>query len=154
MKLKLFERHPLPWELRSDSATCPNGSSISVIKDAEGTSVASSYNMDLDVVWAMYGVLTDAQKEDLGHRPFNPDWVSPPGHTIKTLQEERGFDNWTTADRLHLDYDDYDNLLKGDYPINGDLAYYLSAVFGGTGQFWEKREAQYRAALAAKEGEE
>lgn len=63
---KVFERHPAPWEYVPNAAYCPNGSSLSVIQDAKGEVVASSYNSGFHELWELYVILTPEQEKELG----------------------------------------------------------------------------------------
>ena len=148
--MKLFERHPYPWKLHYNASECGNGGAIHVIEDDEGACVASSYSVNLDNLWEMYEILTEEQKLELGHQPFNPDWVSPPGHTIRSIQEERGTQDWEMAEELHLSFDDYQALIDGSYPIDDKLAHRLNTVLGASTAFWKRREANYRKGLEKK----
>ncbi len=64
--MKLFEQHPLPWEIEYNAAYCGNGSDIHIIRDANNQVVASSYNSGFDALWQLYSVLTHNQKQRLG----------------------------------------------------------------------------------------
>ncbi len=59
-KLKLFEKHPLPWKYEPCIAYGENGGKIAGIMDAKDECVATSYwTYDiLDTVWDMYKILT------------------------------------------------------------------------------------------------
>jgi len=84
---------------------------------------------------------------------FKPDWVSPPGDTIKELMMIR------LAASLYLSQDNTLKLLQGDYPLTDNIINSLDGVFGdllpinkersqsdrvGTTSYWQKREARYR----------
>lgn len=76
------------------------------------------------------------------------DWISPPGHTIADLLEER---NWTQAqfaDRLGVSRKHVSELITGKATISEANAIKLARVLGSTVGFWLNREAGYRAALA------
>lgn len=84
--------------------------------------------------------------------PFNPDWVSPPGDTIGDILEERDWTQVQLADYLGYSIEFINQLINGEAPINEETARKLEQVLGSTAAFWLRREAQYRAALAKKEG--
>ena len=67
---------------------------------------------------------------------YNPDYVSPPGESIKELMEDRGIDD-LYIDNLHL-------LLEGTMIIDESLAEWLEMNLGGTKSFWLNRERLYR----------
>ena len=79
---------------------------------------------------------------------FAPDWSSPPGDTIKELMREQGHTLTTLYYSLGIATIDIVGLLSGKVPINLELAVALDRVFGGTPEFWMRREANYRTSLA------
>ena len=81
-------------------------------------------------------------------RPFDPDWVSPPGETIADLLEEK---NWTQAElanRLGASRKYVSQLISGKVSLSETVAVKLERVLGSTVRFWLNREAGYRAALS------
>lgn len=75
---------------------------------------------------------------------FNPDWVSPPGHSIKDILDEKGLTNSEVAEKLGLSIGRFDNLLIGGEVITDDMAQKLGEILGPNTQFWVNREKQYR----------
>ena len=72
------------------------------------------------------------------------DWISPPGHTIADLLEER---NWTQAQlavRLGASRKHVNELITGKATISEAIAIKLARVLGSTVDFWLNREAGYR----------
>ncbi|MBW4590438.1 helix-turn-helix domain-containing protein [Aetokthonos hydrillicola Thurmond2011] len=84
-------------------------------------------------------------------RSFTPDWVSSPGDTIADLLEERNWTEVQLAQQLGYTTTYVNQLISGKALINEETALKLEQVLGSTAAFWLNREAQYRAALAAKE---
>lgn len=82
----------------------------------------------------------------------HPDWVSPPGDTISDILEERDWPQVQLADYLGYSIEFISQLINGETPINEETALKLEEVLGSTAAFWLRCEAQYRAALAKKEG--
>jgi plasmid maintenance system antidote protein VapI len=81
-------------------------------------------------------------------RPFEPDWASPPGDTIRTILRDRGLATGSLCESLALTPEAVDDLLAGRTPIDPALAEKLAACLGSTPGFWRRRDAQYRAACA------
>ena len=76
------------------------------------------------------------------------DWISPPGHTIADLLEERNWTQAQLADRLGVSRKHVSELMTGKATISESNAIKLARVLGSTVGFWLNREAGYRAALA------
>ena len=76
------------------------------------------------------------------------DWISPPGHTIADMLEERNWTQAQLADRLGVSRKHVSELVTGKAAISEANAIKLARVLGSTVGFWLKREACYRAALA------
>lgn len=76
------------------------------------------------------------------------DWISPPGHTIADLLEERNWTQAQLADRLGVSRKHVSELITGKATISEANAIKLARVLGSTVRFWLNREAGYRAALA------
>ena len=76
------------------------------------------------------------------------DWISPPGHTIADLLEERNWTQAQLADRLGVSRKHVSELITGKATISETNAIRLARVLGSTVGFWLNREAGYRAALA------
>src|SRR3977135_4005453 len=84
-------------------------------------------------------------------RPFQPDWVSPPGGTISDLLEERGLSQADLAERTGFTKKHINDLVHGRATINAETALKLEAVLGSSASFWLTREGQYRESLARKQ---
>lgn len=79
---------------------------------------------------------------------FKRDWISPPGHTIADMLEERNWTQIQLADRLGVSRKYVSDLVTGKATVSEADAIKLARVLGSTVGFWLKREACYRAALA------
>jgi plasmid maintenance system antidote protein VapI len=75
---------------------------------------------------------------------FNPDWVSPPGDTIRDILEERGLTRKWLAINLNINEEAADLLLVGGRFIDESLAAELARLFGPNAKFWLERERHYR----------
>lgn len=82
--------------------------------------------------------------------PFQPDWASPPGHTISDILEERGINQEQFGERIGVTKDYASGLLDGRHPITREVAGLLSDALGASVDFWVTRERHYRE-LAAKQ---
>lgn len=81
--------------------------------------------------------------------PFNPDWASPPGHTIALrLMDRMSVSAKQLADALHLSLEELPLFVNGRIALTEEMAGQLSKLVGGTTDFWVRREAHYRDALA------
>lgn len=83
---------------------------------------------------------------------FEPDWASPPGDTIKELLHGRQMSTDDLAARTGLPAGFLGLLLTGDAELTPDIAVQMERVFGGSTAFWERREADFRAALRRQIG--
>jgi len=79
---------------------------------------------------------------------LNRDWISPPGHTIADMLEERNWTQAQLANRLCVSRKYVRELVTGKATISEANAIKLACILGSTVGFWLKREACYRAALA------
>lgn len=75
---------------------------------------------------------------------FQPNWISPPGETIKDLLTEKSITISEFSERINADIDFANLLLLGRKEITPGLAARLSDVLGVDRRFWITREAQYR----------
>lgn len=75
---------------------------------------------------------------------FRPNWVSPPGHTIRDLVAERfEGDDRLVAEKLGLTLDELSDLYEGQKRITFMIAGRLRDVFGISKKFWRNREKKY-----------
>ena len=75
---------------------------------------------------------------------FKRDWISPPGHTIADLLEERNWTQAQLAERLGVSRKHVSELISGKAAISEAIALELARVLGSTVGFWLNREAGYR----------
>lgn len=80
-----------------------------------------------------------------------PDWVSPPGHTIVTILEERELTVEQFANQIGYSAILAQKILDGSRAIDGDLARRIAHAIGASENFWMAREHDYRAGLAEPE---
>jgi plasmid maintenance system antidote protein VapI len=79
---------------------------------------------------------------------FHPDWISPPGDTIRDIMDECGISRRKLACMLDESERNVIALINGDFYIDNDMATRLSEKLGSSVAFWENRERQYREALS------
>jgi HTH-type transcriptional regulator/antitoxin HigA len=85
------------------------------------------------------------------NRPFEPDWVSPPGESVLDIAEERGWTQAELAQRLGYSEKHVSQLINGKVPLSVEAAMRLERVLGSTAEFWLTREANYQRHLARLE---
>ena len=78
---------------------------------------------------------------------FAPDWLSPPGDTIKDALAYHRLSSEVLGEALGLSSLVTVHLLTGEVPIDAGLATGLATTLGGTESFWLKREGLYRDRL-------
>lgn len=81
---------------------------------------------------------------------YNPDWVSPPGDTIRDILKEKNIPLYKLAQDLNRSPEQLVNLLLGFSEITIPLANKLSELLGSTPEFWLKREENYRKFITKK----
>ena len=79
---------------------------------------------------------------------FQPDWASPPGHTIEDALEELGMTQVDFSARMGLSKKHTNELIKGKVSLTPDVALKLETVLGSPATFWLRRELQFRESLA------
>jgi HTH-type transcriptional regulator/antitoxin HigA len=85
--------------------------------------------------------------------PFEPDWISPPGDSIRDAAEERGWTQAELAQRLGYSEKHISQLINGKVPLTQDTATRLAHVIGSTVRFWLAREANYQRHFARLEAQ-
>lgn len=80
-----------------------------------------------------------------------PDWVSPPGHTIVSILEERELTVEQFARQIGRSAAVAQKILDGAHAIDADLARQLASTVGASETFWISREHDYRASIAPPE---
>lgn len=80
-----------------------------------------------------------------------PDWVSPPGHTIVSILEERELTVEQFARQIGRSAAVAQKILDGAHAIDADLARQLASTVGASETFWLSREHDYRASVQPPE---
>jgi plasmid maintenance system antidote protein VapI len=81
---------------------------------------------------------------------FDPDWVSPPGDTIRNALAHHSLPSAALGTALGLDDDELQALLTGELAINQLIANGLAFALGSTPGFWLSRETNYRVRVEGR----
>lgn len=81
---------------------------------------------------------------------YIPDEVSAPGETLRDLLEERGMTQADLVERTGRPVKTINEIVQGKTAITPETALQLERVTGVPAEFWNQREANYRAYLARK----
>lgn len=94
--------------------------------------------------------MTETQRNE-----YRPDFVSAPGETLMDILEERGMSQVELAERTGRPLKTINEIIKGKSSLTPDTSIQLERVLGVAAEFWNQREAHYRAFLArSKERED
>jgi HTH-type transcriptional regulator / antitoxin HigA len=78
---------------------------------------------------------------------YAPNWISPPGQTIKDILADKAINIKLFAQSLDQDLNTVDELLIGKKPINNEIAEKLAITIGASKEFWLNRQYQYEEAI-------
>lgn len=81
---------------------------------------------------------------------FNPGWISPPGDSIKDILKSKSLSEQWLSRELDIDIGTCLGIINGEIAINGTIAKKISAVLGGSTDFWLKREEIYKKEIEAR----
>src|SRR5580704_3800612 len=81
---------------------------------------------------------------------YKPDTVSPPGETLLELLEEKSILQTDRARRIGRPIKTINEIIKGKTAITAETAIQLERALGVPAEFWNQREANYRAYLASQ----
>jgi len=76
---------------------------------------------------------------------YYPDRVSAPGETLLDLLEERGITQEELVERTECSAEYINDITRGQASITSEIAIQLEKIFGVSAEFWNQREANYRA---------
>jgi HTH-type transcriptional regulator / antitoxin HigA len=79
---------------------------------------------------------------------YNPDYVSPPGDTLRDVLEERSMSQAELAERTGRPQKTISEIINGKAAITSDTALQLEHVLSIPAQFWTQREQNYQDFLA------
>lgn len=85
---------------------------------------------------------------------YSPDKVSAPGDTLLDILEERGLSQVELAERTGRPLKTINEIIKGKTALTPDTAIQLERVLSVPAEFWNQREANYRAWLASAKEQE
>jgi plasmid maintenance system antidote protein VapI len=75
---------------------------------------------------------------------FTPDYVSPPGETLREVIDDRGISVVDLAEQSGLSCDAVAGVLEGKTAITVQIAKGLARALGVPASFWLRREEMYR----------
>lgn len=78
---------------------------------------------------------------------YSPNWISPPGKTIKDILADKAINIKLFAEYINQDLTSVDELLLGKKPINHEIAEKLAITIGASKEFWLNRQSQYEEAI-------
>lgn len=79
--------------------------------------------------------------------PFRPDYVSPPGETLRDQLAEMNLSQAELAARAGLSAKHVNQIIKGTAPITLETAIVLERITSIPASVWNRREADYREGL-------
>jgi HTH-type transcriptional regulator/antitoxin HigA len=82
------------------------------------------------------------------HHTFEPDYVSPPGDTLRDRIAQLFVTQAELAARTGLSTKHVNQIMQGLAPITPDTAVALERVTSISSAFWNRREADYRSSLS------
>jgi HTH-type transcriptional regulator / antitoxin HigA len=83
--------------------------------------------------------------------PFKPDYVSPPGHTLRDRLAELNLPQSELALRAGFSTKHVNQIMQGLAPITPETALALERITGMPARFWNRRESDYREGLLRAE---
>lgn len=85
------------------------------------------------------------------HLKFDPDYVSPPGATLKEIIDDRGISLDDLAEQSGLSCADVAGVLDGKTAITVVIAKGLARALGVPASFWLRREEVYQKGIKRNE---
>lgn len=82
---------------------------------------------------------------------FAPDYIVPPGETLRETMDSMLITQESLAQRLGLTPQSLHRIFIGDQPIRPETAAKLEMIFGVPARFWNNLQTQYAEALAKRE---
>jgi addiction module HigA family antidote len=98
------------------------------------------------MAWTVLGPMTVRK-----HPRWRPDWVVPPGETIKEALRERGMTQLAAAERMGISPSYLSDVVRGHRSISALYALRLETLTGISADFWAGLQAQYDVAVARRE---
>ncbi|MCU1463242.1 MAG: putative plasmid maintenance system, antidote protein, partial [Acidimicrobiales bacterium] len=78
---------------------------------------------------------------------FRPDYVIPPGETLRERLAELNLSQTEVATRANLSTKHVNQIIQGGAPITLETAIVLERITGLPASYWNRREADYREGL-------
>lgn len=86
----------------------------------------------------------------MSNRKYKPDTVSPPGHSLQDLLEERNISLTKFSKISGIHYDNLKKIVVGEKSLNFKFAWKLERATNIPIEFWLARERRYREYLDGK----
>lgn len=83
--------------------------------------------------------------------PFSPNYIVPPGESLRETMDAMLMTKESLAQRLGLTSQSLHRIFIGEQPIRPDTAAKLEMIFGTPARFWNNLQSQYAEALAKRE---
>ena len=87
---------------------------------------------------------------NMSKNSYNPDFVSAPGETLVETIEQLGISQSELARRIGRPVKTINEIAQGKAAITPETALQLERALGISAEFWNAREAHYRASLATQ----
>jgi HTH-type transcriptional regulator/antitoxin HigA len=84
---------------------------------------------------------------EIESHPFQPDYVIPPGESLRDRLAEMNLSQAELAARAGLSTKHVNQIIKGTAPITPETAIVLERITGVPASVWNRREADYRERL-------
>jgi HTH-type transcriptional regulator/antitoxin HigA len=81
------------------------------------------------------------------HHSFEPDYVSPPGATLRDRLAELNLSQTDLAARAGFSTKHVNQMMRGLAPITPETSMALERITGMPARFWNQRESDYRESL-------
>ena len=78
--------------------------------------------------------------------PYTPDYIVPPGETLRETMEAMLMTKESLAQRLGLTSQSLHRIFAGEQPIRPDTAAKLKMILGVPARFWNNLQTQYAEA--------
>ena len=86
------------------------------------------------------------------HHPFEPDYVSPPGASLRDRLTELNLSQTDLAARAGFSAKHVNQIVQGLAPITPETSIALERITGMPAKFWNQRESDYRESLLRARG--
>lgn len=78
---------------------------------------------------------------------YEPEWILPPGETLRELLEEKGITHEDLAARISLSPEHLEKIIRGEVELIPEIATLLETPTGVSATIWNRLEKNYRNLL-------